>query len=81
MTRQEWFNTLTPEVQEKFRNNTNQNESASEDSFFNFWISQKGITSGIGGAFVFHKTPEGFTYWNDIDTEAIKLIKSKENED
>ena len=75
MTKQEWFNTLTPEVQEQFKNNTNQNESASEDSFFNFWITQKGITPGIGGAFVFHKTPEGFTYWNDIDEEARQLIK------
>jgi hypothetical protein len=77
MTRQEWFNTLTPEVQEQFKFNTNQNESASEDSFFKFWIEQgsRGITSGIGGAFSFGNTPQGFHYWNDIDKEAGQLIK------
>ncbi len=78
MTRQEWFNTLTPEVQEQFKFNTNQNETNNApDSFFKFWIEQgsRGITSGIGGAFSFANTPQGFHYWNDIDEEARQLIK------
>lgn len=81
MTRQEWFNTLTPEVQEKFRNNTNATDTITPDSFFEFWLTHNSITPGIGGAFVFARTPEGFVYWNEIDEQARKLLTYEEQDE
>jgi hypothetical protein len=83
MTRQEWFNNQTKEVQQKFIDNCNKDLIGllpSEESFFEKWVNGKKTTPGIGGAFVFNKTPEGYKYWNDIDDEFRENEKNQKKE-
>jgi hypothetical protein len=79
MTRQEWFDNQTPEVQQQFKHNTNKGNE--EVDFFDFWINQSvGATEGIGGAFVFSDTPEGHRYWMNINHKSYKQIDYNDEE-
>lgn len=67
MTRQEWFDNQTPEVQEQFKMNCN---TLNEDPAFEWWINQSTeLTSGIGGAFVWADSNQGHEYWSKINAK------------
>lgn len=73
MTRKEWFNNQTLEVQEQFINNC---DTLNPIKFFDFWINDTtNYTSGINGAFIFAMSKEGADYWGDINEKAKKQIK------
>jgi len=67
MTRKEWFDNQTPEIQEKFKYNCNNlNEGI---QYFDYWINNTNGVKGLGGAFVFCKSSEGHDYWYDQHRE------------
>ena len=66
MTRQEWFDKQTPELQNNFKNNCNTLNNT--DDFFEYWINSK-ISTGICGAFIFDASKEGHEYWYKINEE------------
>ena len=78
MTRQEWFDNQTPEVQKQFKFNCN---TLNFVPLFEHWVNYKNsYTPGISGAFSFFNTPEGFKYWKDIDCKALEQIDYKDEE-
>ena len=67
MTRKEWFNNQTPEVQEQFRDNCN---TLNPELEFDWWMNQsEEVTSGIGGAFVWNDSKQGHKYWSEINAK------------
>lgn len=65
MTRKEWFDNQTPEVQKQFKTNC---EDLNYDGHFDWWMNQENeLTSGIGGAFVWKISEQGHAYWSVIN--------------
>jgi hypothetical protein len=65
MTRKEWFDKQTTEVQKQFKVNCN---TLNEEPTFDWWVSQgSGLTPGIGGAFVWNESEQGQEYWSKIN--------------
>ena len=74
MTRQEWFDSQTPEVQEQFKTNC---DTLNEDNEFDFWINPPfELTCGIGGAFVWADSEQGHRYWSKINAKYEKDQKT-----
>jgi hypothetical protein len=72
MTRQEWFNNQTPELQEKFKYNCNTlNDNY---AYFEHWVNNDGITRGLSGAFVFAESSEGREFWYELNNQ-LKTIQ------
>lgn len=70
MTRQEWFDNQTPEVQEQFKTNC---DTLNETNEFDFWINPPiELTGGIGGAFVWADSEQGHKYWSKINEKYEK---------
>ena len=66
MTRQEWFNNQTPEIQEKFKHNCDTLNNGY--AFFEPWISG-GTTKGLAGAFQFGRSSEGHEFWYKLNVQ------------
>ena len=65
MTRQEWFDSQTPKVQEQFKTNC---DTLNKYPTFEWWINQTSeLSSGIGGAFVWSDSKQGHKYWSEIN--------------
>ena len=71
MKRLKWFNSQTPELQERFKTNCNE---LNKDYSFEEWINisenhynYKNYRVNIGSAFVWSMSPEGHQFWSDID--------------
>ncbi len=68
MTRLEWFNNQTPELQEQFKTNCNKLNNGNYS--FEEWVNQSEeyySRVNIGGAFAWSMSPEGHQFWWDID--------------
>jgi dihydroorotate dehydrogenase len=66
MTRKEWFDNQTPELQEKFKYNCN---TINDEPCFDYWITNDNGTGGLSGAFVFHRSMEGHTFWYELNNQ------------
>ena len=65
ITRQQWFDKQTPEVQRQFKENC---DTINYPSFFDGWVNDYNpLTTGIGGAFVWDRSKEGSEYWKNIN--------------
>jgi hypothetical protein len=74
MTRKEWFDKQTPEVQEQFKLNCN---TLNPELEFDWWISQsEELTYAIGGAFVWADSEQGHRYWSEINEKYENDIKA-----
>lgn len=68
-TIREWLNELPEGIREKAINNTLANyKKFDEDNNASFIddATEDNMTSALYSAFIFGKTPEGFSYWNSI---------------
>jgi len=72
MTRLEWFNNQTPELQEKFKHNCNTLNNG--EPYFDYWVNNHTVTKGLGGAFVFLKSSEGHEFWYELNNQ-LKTIQ------
>ena len=66
MTRKEWFDNQTPEIQEKFKHNCDTLNNGY--AYFEYWISG-GPTKGLGGAFQFGRSSEGYEFWYELNNQ------------
>lgn len=75
MTRQEWFNEQTKTVQKQFIKNC---DTLNFIPFYEAWINNdSGIVNGIGGAFAWGNSKQGFEYWDKINTKYLKDLQTK----
>ena len=66
MTRLEWYNQQTEELQAKFKNYCNTLNG--EIRYFEPWVNSN-FSKGLGGAFEFALTEEGHNYWRDLSKQ------------
>ena len=75
------LNLLTKEVQAKILNNTisdwdNDNPTAAL-GFYHYKLTRKFDRQGLCGFFRFDNTPEGFTYWVELNDALVKATLTK----
>jgi hypothetical protein len=70
MTNVDWFNTLSPDVQDKIVHNVN---SLNHTITFEWWADRplEDGSSAVLGAFVWVDSPEGHSYWSNINSEYV----------
>lgn len=72
---------LSDEVRSKILNNTindwdNDNTTAAL-RFFEYKLNRKFDRHGLGGFFVYDRTPEGSVYWNELSEALVKVVFTK----
>lgn len=77
MTKLEWYNQQTKEVQVAFKKYCN---TLNHKLSFETWVTSI-HSGGLSGAFQFAKTEEGYDYWRDLsqkfkDTQRYKDLQS-----
>ena len=75
------LNLLSKEVQRKILQNTiNDFDSDSQTAalgFYQFKLNRKFDRHGLGGFFVYDRTPEGSVYWNELSEALVKVTFTK----
>lgn len=75
------LNLLSKEVQRKILQNTiNDFDSDAQTAalgFYQFKLNRKFDRHGLGGFFVYDRTPEGSVYWNELSEALVKVTFTK----
>ena len=73
MTNVDWFNTLSLDVQDKIVHNIN---SLNQTITFEWWSDRplEGDSSAVLEAFVWEDSPEGHSYWSNINSEYVDIV-------
>ena len=75
------LNLLSPEVNARIFNNTindfNGSTTTAAIRFYDFKLKRKFDQHGLGGFFVYDRTPEGSDYWNELSDALVKVVFTK----